>query len=244
MHLRLLLDGPAEAAWNMAVDEALLLRGEGATLRLYAWSPHAVSLGYFQRLADFRDLPAGTPIVRRLTGGGAIHHGEEVTFSLALDTCTLPRDIATSYRVLHDAAIAALAQIGAHGARLAEGAVPGARPEERWCFAAPGRDDVVTGRGKLLGSAQRRIATPRARVLHHGSIVLRRPSLTPFVAATEDLAAGDPDFAARLRSALCERFAEALSLSPRSGTLTEAERALAVELSNGRYRDPGFLARY
>lgn len=227
----------------MAVDEALLRCADAPTLRLYGWSPHAVSIGYFQKWADFADLPPSTPIVRRLTGGGAIHHGDEVTFSLVVDAGLLPRDVAASYRSLHDAAIEALRDVGVRGSRHLDGPSVGARPTERWCFAAPCRDDVVTAEGKLLGSAQRRIAAPRARVLHHGSLVVRRPMLTPFVAATADQTPCSGDFVARLQQALCRRIAAALSLEPEQGELSHRERSLAAELSATRYRDPEFLRR-
>jgi lipoate-protein ligase A len=239
--LRVLRDEPAPAAWNMAVDEALLTAADVPTLRLYGFRPHAVSLGYFQRCADFADLPHGTPIVRRLTGGGAIHHGDEITFSLALPAELLPRDVAASYRVLHDAALGALASIGVPGERVADGDAQAARPAERWCFRIPGRDDVVSAAGKLLGSAQRRIAAPQPRVLHHGSLVVRRPALTPFTAAVADHVE-DADAAARtLRDALVDSFAAALGLRAMPGVLTDRERALATRLERERYAAPAFL---
>jgi lipoate-protein ligase A len=241
VHLRLLVDEPAAAAWNMAVDEALLLLAAGPTLRLYGWKPHAVSLGWFQRAADFADLPPGTEVVRRLTGGGAIHHGDELTFALVLDAVHLPREVAASYRLLHDAAARALGELGVACERLAAGEPPSARPAERWCFRAPGKDDVVTARGKLLGSAQRRVQRPSgARVLHHGSIVLQRPALTPWVAATADSNAGDAEAAERLRRGLAAHFAAALGLELRPGELTAAELQLARELQERRYRQPAF----
>lgn len=243
MHLRLLLDDPADAAWNMAVDETLLTTATGPCLRLYAWRPHAVSIGYFQPFADFADLPAGTPIVRRLTGGGAIHHGDEITFALTADAGTLPRDTATSYRLLHDATIAALARVGIAARRSDLGASGGARPGSRWCFAESGRDDVVTAAGKLIGSAQRRTLRPRDRVLHHGSIVLRRPALTPFVAAIEDAATPSEEFAAELRQALATQFATVLGMEPVRTDLADAERTLAARLAVERYADPSFLGR-
>lgn len=243
MTLRVLFDGAADAAWNMAVDEALLTVGDRATLRVYGWSPHAVSLGWFQHWQDFAEVPPDTPVVRRLTGGGAIHHGEELTFSLTCDAAVLPGDVAASYVRLHDAIVLALRQCGVPCARLAAGAPPAARPEQRWCFAAPGRDDIVTDRGKLLGSAQRRVRSPRPRILHHGSLVLRRPHLTPFVAATADTVANDPAFTASLGAALVAHLAEALDLIPAPGALTAAERALAAHLQTTRYRDPAFVRR-
>jgi lipoate-protein ligase A len=240
--LRCILDGAGEASWNMAVDEALLHAGGPATLRLYSWSPHAVSLGYFQSAREFADLPAGTTLVRRLTGGGAIHHGDELTFSLCCDAGLLPADVAASYRLLHDAAAAALRCAGVACERLDAGANPAPRPAERWCFATPGRDDLVTAAGKVLGSAQRRIARPRPRVLHHGSLVLRRPAFTPFAAAVEDATAVDAAFVAQLRSGLVEHLALALGLAPEAGALSAGEAALAARLGE-RYRSECFLRR-
>lgn len=239
--LRLIVDQPADAAWNMAVDEALLLGATDPTLRLYGWQPHTVSLGYFQRAADFADLPAGTPIVRRLTGGGAIWHGDEITFSLALDASDLPRDVAASYRLLHDAAVRALLAAGIECERLEAGEPQRSRPRQRWCFAEPGRDDVVTARGKLLGSAQRRVRQPRARVLHHGSLVLERPTATPFVGAVADTTPTDADSIAALRRALAAEVATALGLDIAAGALTSSERELADGLRSQRYGDAAFV---
>lgn len=241
--LRVIQDPPGPAAWNMGVDEALLQAGGPPTLRLYGFSPHAVSLGWFQRLADFADLPTGTPLVRRLTGGGAIHHGDELTFALTLAADLLPRDIAASYALLHDALIAALADLGVPCTRLAGGKPSGARPQARWCFAEPGQDDLVTAHGKLLGSAQRRIRTPAARVLHHGSLVLHRPALTPFTAAVDDTGELTNELRLRLRTAVVARVAEALDLTPHTGVLSDDERALARQLAERRYGDPAFTAQ-
>ena len=87
--LRLILDPPAGGPHNMAVDEALLEaaidRGM-ATVRMYAWSEPTVSLGYFQRADETHLDPRlnGLPVVRRLSGGGAILHHHEITYSIAL----------------------------------------------------------------------------------------------------------------------------------------------------------------
>ncbi len=240
--LRLLLDEPAPAAWNMAVDEALLQRASTPTLRLYGWRPHAVSLGYFQRAGDFADLPPGTTIVRRLTGGGAIWHGDEITFALVIAPHLLADDVIGGYRLLHDAAVRALADEGFACERLEHGAPQHARPRERWCFAAPGQDDLVTPRGKLLGSAQRRVRQPEPRVLHHGSLVVRRPESTPFVAALEDSRAVSAEAMTELRWALAREFAAALRLTLADGSLTADERECAIRLEEARYGDPTFLA--
>ncbi|MBK8099755.1 MAG: lipoate--protein ligase family protein [Planctomycetes bacterium] len=239
MRLRVLVDQPAEAAWNMAIDEALLQLAAMPTLRLYGWRPHAVSLGYFQAATDFADLPAGTPLVRRLTGGGAICHGDEVTFSLALDAAVLPPAIADSYALLHDAVLVALRDVGVIATRLQDGHPQTARPAERWCFTVPGQGDLVTPTGKLLGSAQRRIRAPTPRVLHHGSLVLHRPALTPFVAAIADTA---PTTFSRqaLLATLIDHLAAALAMTPETGERTAAESALAAQLQQERYGNPAF----
>lgn len=245
--LRLLIDQPADAAWNMAVDEALLQLGEVPTLRLYGWSPHAVSLGYFQRAGDFRDLPPDTTIVRRLTGGGAIHHGDEVTFSLTLDTEILPAIVETSYRLVHTALIAACLDRGIACELATEGELqrprPRPRPAERWCFAVPGCSDIRTNRGKLFGSAQRRVTRPRSRVLHHGSLVLRRPQLTPFVAAADDALRIDEHAIAQLHDAIASRLAAALGLTLMPGSLTADELNRANQLKTERYCNDAFTHR-
>ena len=99
----------------MARDEALMLRvgrsESPPTLRLYQWDPPTISLGYFQRYADYESLPPPgglLPVVRRLTGGGAILHDLELTYSLALPinhplVCDGPNRL---YELTHDAVIA------------------------------------------------------------------------------------------------------------------------------------------
>lgn len=223
----------------MAVDAALLEGAVGPALRFYGWSPHAVSLGHFQRAADFADLPPGTPLVRRPTGGGAIHHGDELTFALVVDADRLPGGIAASYRAVHDVFVAALAALGVACERAASGPAPSPRPASRWCFASPTRDDVVTAAGKLLGSAQRRIRCEgRARVLHHGSLVLARPALTPFVAAVADQVAVDGAFVARLRDRVATGIGALIGEPAVAGGLTAAERALATRLCDDRFGAP------
>ena len=82
---------------------------------------------------------------------------------------------------------------------------------------------------------------PRPRVLHHGSLVLQRPALTPFVAAVHDSAATDDRLRSTLRAAIVRRVAERLDLEPTPGTLTAAEAALARQLANERYGNPDFV---
>lgn len=241
--LRVLIDEPADAAWNMAVDGALLELAEQPTLRIYGWQPHAVSLGYFQKIADFDDLPEGTPIVRRSTGGGAIHHGDELTFSLALGAERLPADIQDSYVLLHDAIVRALAAIGVRCHRNTSGKDHAARPRDRWCFASPVAGDLCTDKGKLLGSAQRRTNTGRPRVLHHGSLVITPPEHTPFVAAVRDQIEVTDDVRRALREQLVAELTKVLSLQAHNGERTPPEDAMAAQLCETRFRTGAYLRR-
>jgi|GEM_PF-5035202 len=223
----------------MAVDGALLAAAQTPTLRLYGWAPHAVSMGYFQSIADFADLPGGVPLVRRTTGGGAIYHGDELTYSLATDAAMLPRDLAEGYALLHGALVRALAGVGVRCHRATEGRMS-ARPQDRWCFAHPVMGDLVTERGKLCGSAQRR---ERGRVLHHGSLVIERPELTPFVAAIADQTTPTAIVRKGLHEAVIREIAAALALRPYHGAISGAERDLAQQLQRDVFSNKRHIAR-
>jgi len=180
MPLRLLDDPLLTGPVNMARDEALLtLVGDGEsppTLRLYEWSPPTISLGYFQRYADCAalDAPAGElPTVRRLTGGGAILHDRELTYSLTIPVghTLLDRGPIRLYEIVHDAIIAALADAGVDARRAGVSDGSGAAKGPFFCFARRHCLDVVIGGAKIAGSAQRRT---RTALLQHGSIVFER----------------------------------------------------------------------
>ena len=169
------LDGPT----NMARDEHLLYSEElrPAAVRVYAWSPPTISLGCFQRFARVAELPEQVrelAVVRRPTGGGAILHDREVTYCLVIDD-TLPiarRAPVELYRLVHTFWREALEQSGIHSEPAPEHyPFPSPRNGPFFCFQEPGRMDLIVGREKLLGSAQRRIA---GRVLQHGSLLLGR----------------------------------------------------------------------
>ncbi len=182
---RLLTDPPLSGPENMARDEALLAGctspGAAPVLRLYAWSPPTISLGYFQDYAEYEKLPppAGElAVVRRTTGGGAILHDLEVTYSISMPlTHPLIRDRPQRlYELAHAAIIAAVGRpvrlLGCD--HHACDASPRRGPF--FCFARRHGLDVVVddrsgigGVSKLAGSAQWR--TTRA-VLQHGSIIL------------------------------------------------------------------------
>lgn len=223
------LDDARDGASNLAIDEALL-EAEGSWLRFYAWTPATISLGYFQRFEDFADVEGRYPIVRRCTGGGAILHARELTFSIAGPEALLPRQIEDSYarfnRVIADTA-------ASFGRRLEPARE--VQTHSRWCFAAPRGLDLLDSAGaKAVGSAQRRRA---GRFLHHGSIVLEAP---PGQAWCGQIAL--PSEA--LATALGEHIPAALSLEPEVlGALPPAIQERADALRASRYSTDAWQRR-
>ncbi|PIE22166.1 MAG: hypothetical protein CSA62_13880 [Planctomycetota bacterium] len=228
--LKLLPCAAASGAYNLALDEALL-EDDGSWLRFYRWEPACLSLGYFQKHRDFADLPSGLDRVRRPTGGGAILHDKELTLSLALPDHALPEQVQKSYELLNKAMIAGIQATGIRIAEEGDGArAKNASPELlRWCFFRPTGLDLVDADGaKLFGSAQRRRGK---RVLHHGSLMLGRSSLTPFTAALK-AKPPIPELEARLSEAIAAALG--LPLEP-AGPLPSAILLRAEELRDNKY---------
>lgn len=176
---RLLITPPAPGVWNMAVDEAILEAiGDGKarpTLRLYAWVPPCLSLGYSQPVEDV-DLTAlqerNWDIVRRPTGGRAILHTDELTYSV-IGPSNEPRlagSLLKSYQVLSSALLDALHILGAQANASPESAsLPGASNQGPVCFEVPSNYEITVDGKKLVGSAQ---ARRKEGVLQHGSLPL------------------------------------------------------------------------
>ncbi len=186
---RLFQDGPADGAWNMAVDEAIARAvGAGlapATLRFYTWSAPTVSLGYLQETPGGVDLAAcreqGIAVVRRVTGGRAVLHAAELTYSVAVPIRGSWRSlsVAETFTLICRGLIAGLARLGVTaelgdgrsrppGSRVVGARDPGGR-ETGACFLLPEMPAVLVGGRKLLGSAQRRWDRS---LLQHGSLLL------------------------------------------------------------------------
>ena len=176
---RFLNSGPADGATNMAVDEAIL---EGVrdgtsppTLRVYAWEPPTVSIGHSQKASVELDLDEcgrrGFGVVRRPTGGRAVLHAGELTYSVVGRSGVPPLggSIAESYRAIAGGLLLGLAELGVRAELAPVSAESRSRGEVAPpCFVSAGRFEVVVAGRKLIGSAQRRIG---AAVLQHGSLL-------------------------------------------------------------------------
>lgn len=225
----------------MAADEALLEAAEVPTLRIYTWAPATVSLGYFQDYASVRTRLSRVtqqpmPLVRRITGGGAIWHADEVTYALVgrLGEHGLPLQTAAVYALLHGAISAALAARGARLERQTQTVGDRRYADEPRCFASPAAEDLIRNAAKVLGSAAR---TRGDRLLVHGSLKLAsNPWDGPSVA-------GCGLDAPLARQALIDGVAAALNLPVTPGAWTATEIAARARIRHERYANTDWVER-
>jgi lipoate-protein ligase A len=259
---RLVRSTPADGATNMAVDEAILRAVVDGrvppTLRLYAWEPPCLSLGRSQKVADV-DLDAvraaGYDLVRRPTGGKAILHVDELTYSVVVpqNDPRMGGGIVGSYRRLSAALVRGLERLGVVGL-VADRRAENGRLEGPVCFEVPSDYEITVGGRKLVGSAQMR---SQAVVLQHGALPLwgditricsmlvarPDPAKVRARATTVEEALVDAGTARGERpvtweqaaEALVEGFREALNLDLEPGVLTVEELGWAEELRAERY---------
>lgn len=176
---RLLRHPARPGAWNMAVDAAILenvIAGKSPpTLRLYDWDPACLSLGFAQLYADVDEAALaaqGWHVVRRPTGGRAILHTDELTYSVIgpSDEPRLAGGVLESYKRLSEALMASLLMLGLPVERqpMREGIGPGAA-DNPVCFEVPSDYEITLKGKKIIGSAQ---ARKKGGVLQHGSLPL------------------------------------------------------------------------
>lgn len=252
---RVFIDPPAHGVVNMAIDEALLDQAadeERASLRFYQWREPTLSLGYFQAYAERATHAASShvPIVRRLSGGGALMHDRELTYSLCLPRChTQSRQSAHLYGVAHLALIEVLASFGVaarmHQQRDALEAVADVAPAQEpfLCFARRTAADIVAAAGresvKIVGSAQRR---RRGAVLQHGALLLDASRFAPELPGLHQVSRCDVDVSAII-SGWCDRLAQRLGLVmiPTGGNALEALQNRQPLLE--KYASPSWTVR-
>jgi lipoate-protein ligase A len=239
---RLLRHGPSSGPWNMAVDEVLLdqavaLPSQPGCLRLYRWREPTVSLGYFQSYDDYlKHAPSKDyAVVRRLTGGGAIVHDAELTYSIVLPAwhpLAARRD--ELYAAAHEELVGVLGKLGIQADLSAGQAQEGDEPF--LCFQRRATGDVLLSGMKIAGSAQRR---RNGAVLQHGSILLRRSLAAEALPGLVDLSGkgvSEDELAELWLPELGRRF----GIVWQESELSEPELQAADELANHRYAWPGW----
>jgi lipoate-protein ligase A len=254
MDLRFLHTGDHTGALNMAIDDVLLdeaRAGGGPILRTYGWSPPAVSLGYGQRADEAIDIGGcrerGIDIVRRPTGGRAVLHWSEITYSFHCADGEGPaaHPLQEACRILGECLADGLRRSGID-VELSRGASP-ASGRRGACFASTSRWELTCGGRKLVGSAQRRT---RGALLQHGSILagpehLRLAELIPpsgrgletLAAHSTHLAecSQDPVDARRVVDGLAAGFGQVLGMPVHERPLTGPEEARAEILARDTY---------
>lgn len=175
---RLILNSPHGGAWNMAVDEALLesisALDQPPTLRLYDWQPYTLSLGQAQPSGDVdhNSLKShGWDLVRRPTGGRAILHADELTYSVTapIENPILRGNVIESYRKISTALIEALRLVGLCADSKPKNNEEAHLSKDPVCFQFPSDYEITYLGKKVVGSAQ---ARKKGGILQHGSIPL------------------------------------------------------------------------
>jgi lipoate-protein ligase A len=267
---RLIIDPPSSGTCNMAVDEVLLIDSaehNTATLRFYSWNEPTLSLGYFQRYADREHHAASRAcaIVRRQTGGGAILHDRELTYSLALPAShPFAKQNEKLYQIVHEVFVEILSpksqlpdSIGPLRIR-GEGIKTQPTDEPFLCFQRRSPGDVICvvadapkiavtlsqiaaapSACKILGSAQRRY---HGAVLQHGSLLLNRSPVAPELQGWNDLANLNVA-TSTLVSSVGAQLGQALHLELHEAKLPLEMESIATQIANNKYGSPAWTKR-
>ena len=256
---RLLDTGARDGAWNMACDVALMARarrtGE-AVFRVYAWAQPTLSFGRHEAARRHYNAhaiaAAGVDLVRRPTGGRALLHHREVTYSITAPVVS-GESLAASVRQFNRLLLDALQALGVN-AREA-GASRAMRPEGAACFAMPSAGELTLDGRKLVGSAQVR---QDGALLQHGSILLdddqvriagfaAGPYLPPAPAAALREALGPKAAYEMVRDALLQTVSAASGAQSSQALVLTPDEALgdSPELDDAlrQFRDPAWTWR-
>ncbi|MFD2168710.1 lipoate--protein ligase family protein [Tumebacillus lipolyticus] len=263
---RVLNTGFSGPAWNMAVDEAILnAHSRGLvppTIRFFGWDPPTLSIGYFQRSAkevDFEALQAkGLGFVRRPTGGRAVLHDQELTYSVIVSEShpMMPSSINESYRILSMGLLEGFRELGFRAEMVSLADEEEKKKYESMgsaaCFDSPSWYELVVEGRKVVGSAQvRQLHT----ILQHGSILLDLDVEKLFSVLTfsserirermmqtfKERAVSIRDFSGQTVSyeraveAFTLGFARGLDVRLEAGALSEYEQELAEQLVREKY---------
>lgn len=242
---RLLIDEPAAGDWNMAADEFLLesaWRFDQLALRFYGWSQPTVSLGYFQAAQERLTHAASRDCawVRRSSGGGAIIHDRETTYSLAAPaTWDGSRQPILLYESVHARIVETLAEFGIT-AGISRGTSGSAIDSNEYlCFRRRAEGDVVLAGHKIVGSAQRR---RHGAILQHGGILWETSNSSPELAGIREISGLEIPRAQFLRQ-LLERLSGHFEWRFEPANWTKSERAAIEALRVAKFAHPEWSER-
>ena len=232
---------------NMAIDEALL-NSKLPTLRFYQWKPAGLSIGYFQKInqidTDFCEKN-NIKIVRRLTGGNAVLHDKELTYSFIIDEDIMPKSITESYKEISKCLLKGIELFGLKP-KMEDNIEK--KESSAVCFNDPSWYEITINKRKLIGSAQKRI---EGKLLQHGAILINidiERYAGCFTDCSPDLIKKTGERVISLETELkkkidyneaCEKikkgFEKALAIEFKKSTLSKQEKELAQKLYKEKY---------
>ncbi|AIG25927.1 lipoate--protein ligase family protein [Brevibacillus sp. 7WMA2] len=264
---RYVVTPPMSPEMNMAIDEAILtLHSQGKvppTVRFYTWNPATLSIGYFQKMEKEINIDEvkrlGLGLVRRPTGGRAVLHDAELTYSVIVseDHPQMPKSVTEAYKVISMGLLHGFQKLGLKAEMVSlateEEKAKYNSPGSSACFDSPSWYELVVEGKKVAGSAQTR---QKGVILQHGSILLDMDvdllfSLLTFPservkermmnsfkqkAVTINEVSSKPISLEEAIEAFYQGFAEGLGIELIPMDLTAEEQQLAKELAENRYR--------
>ncbi len=252
--------GANNGSWNMAVDEAIFIitkeKNLSPTLRFYRWRPSAVSIGYAQNVGEEVNLKEcrrlRMDIVRRYTGGGAIFHADELTYSFISKTDGYQHfdDLLASYKQVCWGIIKGLSKLGI-SVKFREEKNKLSSRKKVPCFMANSKHDLIVNEKKVLGNAQRRT---KEVFLQQGSLPLsydfnlinrifpgsngfknRATSISEIL--DQEISLGE------IKEKLLFGFTSHFSVNFREETLSGEEESLARKLFKEKYSSKGWTEK-
>ncbi len=232
----------------MSIDQAILesttISGQ-TTLRFYRWTPATLSLGYFQKLQnrDTHSASANCPIVRRASGGGAIVHDDELTYSLCIATeGTIAKANVDLYDTVHHAIGKSLAEQGVAVSLFEAGAdetVKASQSDPFLCFQRRAVGDLICAGAKVGGSAQRRL---KNSLIQHGSLLLSKSEFAPELPGLKEQSGIKVDSQSLIDS-VRQQLEEALSVSFVADETSEHELTRAGEIEAEKFGSMQWLEK-
>lgn len=260
------------AAENMALDEAMLIEHSKQhtppTIRFYGWQPAALSIGYFQKAEQEVDLEGlqrhGVSLVRRITGGRAVLHEHELTYSMVLgeNHPMIPSSVTEAYRLISEGLVLGYRHLGidAQMSIPQQETAQDVRQRSAVCFDASSAYELVVQGRKAAGSAQTR---QKGVLLQHGSILLDVDEDKMFdvlrfantqvreriqkrfheTAVTIQMLTSEKVSMLQVKQAFRNGLQEALGIQLVDGSFTTQEQQLAQRIKIEKYADDAWTFR-
>ena len=232
----------------MSIDQAILestaVSGQ-TTLRFYRWTPATLSLGYFQKVKnrDSHSPSIDCPIVRRASGGGAIVHDDELTYSLCVATAgTIAKASVDLYDIVHHAIRKSLAEQGIAVSlyeATADETVKASKDDPFLCFQRRAVGDLICDGAKVGGSAQRRL---KNTLIQHGSLLLSKSEFAPELRGLKESSGIEVDFQSLIEG-IRQQLEEALSVTFILDETSDSEKLRAEEIAEERFSRPRWTAK-